>query len=363
MSRAVEVLGHQARIEGCLLGLAVGDALGLPREGLSPRRASRLFGPRPIEHRFLFSRGMCSDDTEHACMVGQALLASGGAPEAFARSLAWRLRGWLLGLPAGVGFATLRAILKLWVGFPPNRSGVFSAGNGPVMRAPLLGVLARPGTGELEAWVRASTRLTHTDPLAEEGALLVAWAAHAVAWREEEPIDAQAVLAVLQARANAPAFQKALQQVGEHLATGSPCAEFAAALGCAKGITGFVLHTVPAALYCWLKTPHDFRAAVEETIELGGDADTTAAIVGGLAGAGLGASAIPSKWLEGMVDWPRSVAWVRELGRRLDQQFPPEGDPAIQGSVPLLWPVLPARNLFFLAVVLGHGVRRIFPPY
>jgi hypothetical protein len=54
-----------------------------------------------------------------------------------------RLRGWLLSLPAGIGFATLRAILKLWLGFPLNRSGVYSAGNGPAMRVAVIGAFFR----------------------------------------------------------------------------------------------------------------------------------------------------------------------------------------------------------------------------
>src|SRR5437868_15534006 len=95
-------------VVGCLLGTAVGDALGLPCENLSPRRQRRLF-PKTDRYHFLLGHGMTPDDTEHACMVGQALLASGGEVRALARSLAWRLRGWLLGLPAGTGRATLRA--------------------------------------------------------------------------------------------------------------------------------------------------------------------------------------------------------------------------------------------------------------
>ena len=95
------------RLTGCLLGMAAGDALGLPREGLSARRAERMYGTE-IRHRLVAGRGMVSDDTEHACMTGQALLASGGGPARFARSLGWRLSGWLLALPAGVGWGTLR---------------------------------------------------------------------------------------------------------------------------------------------------------------------------------------------------------------------------------------------------------------
>src|SRR6185436_14806633 len=114
-----------------LLGCAVGDSIGLPREGLSPRRAQRLFGSGPLTHRLVFGRGMISDDTEHACMTMQALLASNGDVDRFRRSLAWRLRGWLVTLPAGIGWATLRSIVKLWLGFS---GGVSSAGNGPAMR-------------------------------------------------------------------------------------------------------------------------------------------------------------------------------------------------------------------------------------
>src|ERR1019366_3437179 len=103
---------------------------------MSRNRGRRILGSLPLRNRFFFERGMISDDTEHACMVGQALLRAPNDADAFARSLAWRLRFWLLGLPAGVGFATLRAVGKLWLGFSPANSGVFSAGNGPAMRAP-----------------------------------------------------------------------------------------------------------------------------------------------------------------------------------------------------------------------------------
>jgi len=70
-------------------------------------------------------------------------------PDAFARSLAWRLRGWLAAPPAAVGWGTLRAIVKPWVGFPPRAGGVRSAGNGAAMRAPgaIVGGLAGATVG------------------------------------------------------------------------------------------------------------------------------------------------------------------------------------------------------------------------
>ena len=109
---------------GCLLGTAVGDALGLPYEGMSPGRGARMF-PDPGRHHLLPGYGMVSDDTEHACFVALALLRSQGQPDAFEKRLAASLRWWLLGLPAGVGLATLRSVSRLWLGFPPSRSGVW----------------------------------------------------------------------------------------------------------------------------------------------------------------------------------------------------------------------------------------------
>ncbi len=135
---------------GCLLGTAVADAIGLPCEGLSKRRLLCLF-PEIDSHHFFFGRGMVSDDTEHTCMVAQALIVSVGDVEVFRKSLAWRLRFWFLGLPASIGLATARAIVKSWLGFSGHRSGVFSAGNGPAMRSAILGVTFGHDTEKLRA--------------------------------------------------------------------------------------------------------------------------------------------------------------------------------------------------------------------
>jgi ADP-ribosylglycohydrolase len=353
------------KIAGAILGTAVGDALGLPREGLSRRRARRLFGRPPLRHRFLLRRGMVSDDTEHTCLVGQALLRAPDDADAFARSLAWRLRWWLLGLPAGTGRATLRAVLKLWLGFSPRSSGVYSAGNGPAMRAALLGVCLGDDPDLLRAYARASTRLTHTDPRAERGALLVALAAHHGAAHGPQGVCGEAFLR--EARDAVPDRDRELDglldRLEEHLQRGVPAEGFADALGLERGVSGYVYHTVPLALYCWLRHPGDFRAAVEEVIDLGGDADSTGAVVGGIAGATAGAGGIPAEWVQGLCEWTHSVGWMQKLAGRLADCFGPEGGPVGRGPLPLFWPSLLPRNLLFLAVVLLHAFRRLLPPY
>ena len=74
------------RFRGMLLGTAVGDAVGLPAEGISRSRARKMF-KGPWRHRLIMNRGMISDDTEHALFTAQALLAHGDDVDAFQRSL------------------------------------------------------------------------------------------------------------------------------------------------------------------------------------------------------------------------------------------------------------------------------------
>ncbi len=351
------------RLAGVLLGTAVGDSLGLPCEGLSPRRARRLFGGPPLRHRFLFGRGMTSDDTEHTCMLAQALLRFPDDPERFARCLGWKLRWWLLGLPAGIGKATLTSILRLWLGFSSRSSGVRSAGNGPAMRSAVLGVCLGNKAEQLAACVRASTRLTHTDPRAELGALLVALAAHLGA-AGPAGVTMAAFRGLLEQRKVQPDEELArlLRLLEGHLGKGDPASVFVEGMGLRRGVTGYVYHTVPAALYCWLRHPGDFRAAVEEVILLGGDTDTTAAITGALVGATVGAAGIPAELVAGLLEWPRSVRWMRALAERLSQVFasdPPRAGPRLG----LFWPGVLLRNGLFLLVVLGHVGRRCLPPY
>ncbi len=352
------------QFQGVLLGAAVGDALGLPREGLSPVRAARMYGSRPLRHRFLFGRAMISDDTEHACLTGQALLAALDDENHFAHSLAWRLRGWFAAMPAALGWATLRAMVKLWIGFSPKNSGVYSAGNGPAMRAPVIGACFADKPEKILEFILISTRMTHTDPRASEGALAIALATAHGMRHGPRGVLPDVLLDEIRRHVRNDEFRRALDQVSEQLKRSASPMEFAQALGFTKGVSGYMLHTVPAALFCWLSNPGDIERCVEDVILLGGDADSTGAIVGALAGATAGARAIPSEWIEGIIDWPYSIAWMRKLGAQLAARFGGnEPDGTERGPLSLFWPAIPVRNMIFLAVALAHGFRRMLPPY
>ncbi|MCA9261103.1 MAG: ADP-ribosylglycohydrolase family protein [Planctomycetales bacterium] len=345
-------------VVGCLIGTAVGDALGLPYEGLSRSRAARLLGP-PNRHRFLCGRGMFSDDAEHSCMVAQSMIAAGTDPGQFAIEFGRRLRWWMLSLPAGAGRATVHSCAKLWAGFPPDSSGVFSAGNGPSMRAAVIGSFV-DDLGQLTAIVRSATRITHSDPKAECGAIAVAIAAYYA--RHKSPVNHEDYLGCVAAAVGSKGDElvSLLKIAAQSAQDRQPTSEFAVQLGLNNGVTGYTYHTVPVAIHTWLSFPHDYRAAVTTAIECGGDADTTGAIVGGIVGTSTGEAGIPREWIESICDWPRSVAWIRMLAEKLAQT----SDTSPGGPPPELnWLAIGGRNLVFLAIVLVHGFRRLAPPY
>lgn len=348
----------QTQTVGCILGTAVGDAMGLPYEGLSRRRAKKLFGP-PERYRFFLGRGMVSDDTEHTCMVAQSLIASGGDVDEFRRYLGWRFRFWLLSLPAGIGLATLRSIVRLWIGFGPRKSGVFSAGNGPAMRAAILGA-AIDDPKSLREFVRASTRITHTDPKAEYGAFAVALAAQLA--REHESVNGAQLLDQLRSFLGDESDQliSLIKSAVDAANDGQSTESFADSLGLSKGVSGYVYHSVPIAIHAWLRHPRDFRSAVSAVIRCGGDTDSTAAIVGGIVGSAVGKEGLPAGWLDNLCEWPCSISWMERLGSQLESSIHATGK-----WRPIKMPVwgLVPRNLFFLLIVLCHGFRRLLPPY
>jgi hypothetical protein len=109
-----------------------------------------------------------------------------------------------------------------------------------------------------------------------------------------------------------------------------------------------------------LRYPEDFRQALTAALSCGGDTDTVGAIVGALAGATSGKANIPSEWRQSIIEWPRSLSFLEGLASRLADAAQGKGDTT---EVPLFWPGVLLRNVFFLAVVLAHGFRRLLPPY
>lgn len=343
-------------LEGVLIGTAVGDSIGLPMEGLSARRQKKLFDP-PLRQRLVGSHGMISDDTEHTVMVAQALLDSGFDPDDFQRRLARSLRWWLAALPAGVGFATLRAILKLWLGFSPQRSGMHSAGNGPAMRSALLGVYFCDDERQLHSFVRASAEITHRDPRAATAAIAVAETAR---WMVQNETDFDRLLSRLRLLSDQFEWQSIISSIGDALRANQSTLSLAQQIGARCGVSGYALQSVPVAIYAALRNQSNFASALTEVIECGGDTDTTGAITGGLVGARVGIAGIPEPWREGIADFPYSTKFLHQIAARLFEQHAAKRP---LGAMPYAWTAIPIRNLAFLIIVLSHGLRRLLPPY
>lgn len=346
------------RFRGLILGTAVGDAIGLPAEGISRQRARKMF-TGPWRHRLVCGYGMVSDDTEHTLFVTQCLLAHADDPDRFTRRLAFCLRWWFAALPAGIGLGTARAILRLWVGFPPACSGVGSAGNGPAMRVAPLGAYFADDANRLREMVRRCTQITHTDSKAEIGAQAIARMA---AWIVRDDISQRppghAFMDHLRAVSPDAEWRSLVTHIDAACEADLNVSDFADQLGLERGVTGFIYHTVPVVLYAWYRHCDDFERTLTAVWECGGDTDTTGAIAGALAGLTVGESGIPREWIDGIREWPRSVGVMRAMADALARKA--SGHDAHPIRYP--WPAIPLRNVVFLVIVLLHGFRRMLPP-
>jgi len=342
------------RYTGCLIGTALGDSLLLPAEGLPRAVVARRF-PGALRQRLVCGRGMISDDTEHAFLSAQAVLVAGGDAQRFAAALARRLRWWLLSLPGGIGRSTLLGLLRSWLGFPPDRSGVTPApGNGPAMRSAILGLRFADDAERRRAFVAASAGITHRDARAVTGAMAVAeaaaWSVRAEsderlwdAWHGVGGEDWAATVALMKRRWDA----------------GDAVDLVARDLGCGERVFGTAMHSVPVALYAWIRHRHDPEGCFAAILRCAGDTDTMGAIAGALLGIDDGPGIFPAAWSERLWAWPLGMRHVRLAGAALAAT----AVAAVGRPVRWSWWWQPARNLGFLVILIAHVVRRRLWPW
>lgn len=273
------------RALGAYLGLAIGDALGATVEFMRPQEIRVRYGV----HRDMvgggwlkLARGQVTDDTTLCLALGDALL-QGGLPElhaflqgdtALPQRIGHAYVRWWRGKPVDCGNTCRRGIMRFMhdgsLQGPPNEG---DAGNGALMRN-LPAVLATLGHAPaLEALSIAQGRLTHHHPLSDQALLGVG---HLLA-------------SLLQGADAAQCRAQVHAWVAEH-----PAFAFTPYKGHASG---YVRDTVQTVLH-FLLAHDDFEDALVATVNQGDDADTTGALVGMLAGARCGASALPRRWLD-----------------------------------------------------------------
>jgi ADP-ribosylglycohydrolase len=230
------------------------------------------------------------------------------------------------------------------------------------MRSAVIGAFFADAPAEVEEFVSASTTITHTDPRAVVGATAVA---RLTAWVVRDNLtkrpDADEFLSLLATCAPADEEWKGLiESMRDATDAQLSVEQFADKLGLGKGVSGYIFHTVPVAVYAWFRHFGDFEGAVTSVLDCGGDTDTTGAIIGALAGATTGERGIPRDWLRGVIEWPRNVQLLKRLGDELSEE---SRRPGTHGPVRYFWPGCLVRNFVFLVLVLLHGLRRLFPPY
>ena len=309
-----------------LLGLAVGDALGVPVEFLSrvARRLDPVTGMRAYgtHHQ---PAGTWSDDSSLTFCLAETLARAGGrsgTPDLadFARrSINWLYQSYwtATGETFDVGNATRTAIDRLQRGIAPTLAGPdseYDNGNGALMR---ILPLAFHDTWRAEAlnldaaWTLTENvaSVTHGHPRSTLGCFLYL-------------LVARGLLAGL---APAEAYGQMRELVNPWLAQGHPRVNEQASYYQATlsgkllklkedqiSSSGYVAHTLEAALWCLLKH-NTYAASVLAAVNLGDDTDTTGAVAGGLAGLAYGEAGIPAGWLAVLA----RRADIEDLARRL----------------------------------------------
>src|SRR5207244_1086460 len=127
-------------------------------EGMPAQAIARRFG-RIDRFHLLGQTGFVSDDTEQAALIAQSLARYPDDAARCAADFRRALLGWFCRLPWGIGRATVVACLRIVIGLRP--SGVWSAGNGAAMRAPIIGVFFLEEPGLREQFGRALAEITH----------------------------------------------------------------------------------------------------------------------------------------------------------------------------------------------------------
>ena len=280
------------RLTGALVGLAVGDALGTALEFTEPGSftpITAIVGGGP----FGLKPGQWTDDTSMALCLADSLIARGAfdAKDQMDRYVRWHREGYRssTGRCFDIG-STVRKALVRYLGTGNPMAGSIdpnSAGNGSLMRlAPV--VIRYADHPELALrYAAESSRTTHGAPAAVDACryfaalLLGAFRGLSKAelldagygerhgfWREEPLEPGIAAVAAGGWRQQPPEI---------------------------RGGSGYVVDTLKAALWAFERSG-DFREGALAAVNLGGDADTTGAVYGQLAGAHYGLRGIPESW-------------------------------------------------------------------
>ena len=293
------------RSVGALLGLAVGDALGAPAEGMRRGSYRRItdFMPSPAHG---LGPGEWTDDTAMALCLADSLLACRGLDchDLMRRFLRWYRLGENAcgGRMAGIGQNT-RAALEVYESegsFGANGRHPGSIGNGCIMRLAPVAIRYRRNLVDARKAAMLQAGTTHSSTEAVEAAGLMAEMLVAGLRTGDPAAIMDVTYAASAPRVSAIALGSYQRRSREEISSNARAVD-----------------TLEAALWC-LHQAESFEDAVLAAVNLGGDADTIGATTGQLAGAIFGASAIPRRWVDGLHAADRITDLARTLHRAAD---------------------------------------------
>jgi ADP-ribosylglycohydrolase len=299
----------EKKFRGTLVGCAVGDALGAPVEGMPADAIKEKYGKVTDFLDERFGAGRITDDTQMTVCLAQSILELG---KFYVEHTASRFALWIANSDEGikeargVGMACATACRRLRDGVGPQDSGVDSAGCGAAMRVSPVGLRYYNDPDTMRETAVGQARITHTDPEAVAGAAAVAFAV-GLGIGDDGKVDC---LSFVERTAEHvagidPKMSAKIAGLADYL-DASPEEGFSY-----TGNGGYVMETVPAALFAFLRSPYDLEETVITAVNAGGDTDSIGAIAGALSGSFNGVDSIPDRWKENVEgrDYLESLAF------------------------------------------------------
>lgn len=291
----VPVNDRADRLMGCILGGALGDALGGPYENRTP--------PFDLQDRAQWS---ISDDTVLTVATCNALSAGSRMDaEAVALHMADAYRR---GQVRNAGASTTKALRELAAGGHwalVGRKGEMAAGNGAAMRVAPLAFFCEPRSESGRRLIRDVARITHHSDEACCGALAIACAVHDAASGVWTGDASTRLTRVAQSLPDTQVRDRLLE-----LCKSVPLTIGEA--GARHGAGGFVVESVPLALLAASMFPTlTFLQVIRQVVLCGGDTDTNASMAGQIMGACLGAPSLPKEMMGRIVGWD----WIEKAAR------------------------------------------------
>lgn len=293
------------KLLGMIMGLAVGDALGMPAQ-FYPRSK---FIDNPItkmEPSEDGPSGTYSDDTAMTLCTLASFVENSWeckTEDVMSKFIAWLNDGYMTpdGFAIDVGIATRKAIQRAYDGIPVAECGCKSeweCGNGSLMRiSPLIFYVQQHKSANVFELVSALSSLTH----AHERCILscYVYVSFGNALLNNPLEDKLSIFKRLMPEIFSECdrlFSKPEVLLLERL---RDIDKFVSISEAAIKSSGYVIDTLEASLWCFLTTD-SYKECIIKAVNLGDDADTVAAIAGALAGLYYGYAAIPQEWIEAL---------------------------------------------------------------